>query len=325
MLNGMSDQSFWNFILFGCFISPSSTSISLASNFSGTWLIDRKIELGESFTHRFKLDAGARWNYKIFYDSPFEYGFQSNLTITSVQPGTMLQVYLKSDNRTTEKLHQMTPINRQICNTIVYDIVFNAGGAANAGGDDNFDESAEIIITLDTNFATHCNYDNGTIVYAGEPEVEKDLLLVYLLFSYSLNLQSTMARLFSMSTAMTAIHFLLAILLFATSIVVFTRTEIHFNGVLLLLGILIWGSNDSNYFTGVMSLLFMLFGIAGIGLGGFSAYDPPRPLLGPEDFVPYGQKSVSLASQQDSLEDGLSSSSSSAIPPIVSQQPTFSL
>ncbi|GAM25382.1 hypothetical protein SAMD00019534_085570 [Acytostelium subglobosum LB1] len=171
-------------------------------------------------------------------------------------------------------------------------------------------------------------------------------------------------RLFSMSTGMTIIHFALSIILFAEAIVLFIAKDlVAFNGLLILLfsvwmvatalhgwkyyqqyyfmytyggrgvfylvvGLLVWGSNDSNYFSGVVSILFILFGIAGIGLGGFSVYEPPRPIIGPEDFIPLGEKKVSLSSQQDSLEDGLGSSSSSisSMPPtITSQQPTFSL
>eukprot|EP01133_Synstelium_polycarpum_P002651 gene2651-3057_t len=57
----------------------------------------------------------------------------------------------------------------------------------------------------------------------------------------------------------------------------------------------------------------MLFGLASLGLGVFGSYEPPRPIFGPE-FIPFGQKSVSLSSQQDS-EEGLAQSSN----------PTFSL
>ncbi|KAF2076099.1 hypothetical protein CYY_002613 [Polysphondylium violaceum] len=149
--------------------------------------------------------------------------------------------------------------------------------------------------------------------------------------------------LFSMSNGMNIVHGALSILLFVASIIVFTSKVIHFNGFTILLlsfwmvftllhggkfydqyyfmytyggrgvfyffvGLLVWGSNESNFFSGVVSLLFMLFGIAGIGLGLFSNYEAPRPIIGPIDFSPYGQKSVALASQADFMDDSPSSS-----------------
>ncbi|KYQ96873.1 hypothetical protein DLAC_04183 [Tieghemostelium lacteum] len=143
-------------------------------------------------------------------------------------------------------------------------------------------------------------------------------------------------KLLSMSTVMTLVHFILSILLFITSIVVFvSKNLIHFNGLTILLltvwliftglhgwkyyeqyyfmytftgrglfyffiGLIVWGSNESSFFSGVVSLLFMLFGIGSFGIGTFSeSYEPPRPLLGPPDFKPFKEKNTALASQSD--------------------------
>ncbi|EAL64866.1 hypothetical protein DDB_G0285107 [Dictyostelium discoideum AX4] len=160
------------------------------------------------------------------------------------------------------------------------------------------------------------------------------------------------SKIISMSSAMTLVHFSLSILLFIASIMIFNaKNVIHFNSFTMIIlsfwmiftglhgwrhfdqyyfmytyagrgvfyfftGLLVWGSNETEFYSTVVSLLFLLFGLAGMGLGLFSSYEPPRPLLGPVDFVPYRQKEIALASQADFMDDS---------PPPSQQNSTFTI
>ncbi|KAM9978260.1 hypothetical protein ACTFIY_011989 [Dictyostelium cf. discoideum] len=161
------------------------------------------------------------------------------------------------------------------------------------------------------------------------------------------------SKIISMSSAMTLVHFSLSILLFIASIMIFNaKNVIHFNSFTMIIlsfwmiftglhgwrhfdqyyfmytyagrgvfyfftGLLVWGSNETEFYSTVVSLLFLLFGLAGMGLGLFSSYEPPRPLLGPVDFVPYRQKEIALASQADFMDD--------SPPPSSQQNSTFTI
>ncbi|EGG21048.1 hypothetical protein DFA_00921 [Cavenderia fasciculata] len=143
---------------------------------------------------------------------------------------------------------------------------------------------------------------------------------------------------FNMALLMTGVHFILSLLLFISSIIIFTNA-IHFNGILVMLmsiwmiaaalhgykyydqyyffytysgrgilygliGLLVWGSNENSYFTTIVSLLFFLFAIASVGLGAFSQQSPPTPIFG--EFIPHGDKAQPL-SQQDADDSNNSS------------------
>ncbi|EGC38865.1 hypothetical protein DICPUDRAFT_27952 [Dictyostelium purpureum] len=148
----------------------------------------------------------------------------------------------------------------------------------------------------------------------------------------------------TMSAAMTVVHFSLGILLFISSIILYTHSVAHYNNFLLsiislwifftgaygwkyytqyyfmytyfgrgvfyfFVGILVWGSSNIEFYSMVIALLFLLFGLGSMGLGLFSKYDPPRPVFGPYDFVPHGQKeNMALASQADFMDDSPTSS-----------------